>query len=170
MTTPIIQSKEDVAKTLGIDNSSKHRSRWRWLLVSAAVVVMVALLILRGKGKADGVQYLTQPARRGDLVVTVSATGTLQPIKKVDVGIEVSGTIKTVEADYNTEVTNSQVLARLDTSKLEAQAQQSEASLESARATVREAEAQVARLNRVRELSGGKMPSQSDLDAAEATA
>ncbi len=168
MTTPIIQSKEDVAKTLGIDNSSKHRSRWRWLLVSAAVVVMVALLILRGKGKADGVQYLTQPARRGDLVVTVSATGTLQPIKKVDVGIEVSGTIKTVEADYNTEVTNSQVLARLDTSKLEAQALQSEASLESARATVREAEAQVARLNRVRELSGGKMPSQSDLDTATA--
>jgi HlyD family secretion protein len=87
----------------------------------------------------------------------------------VEVGIEVSGTIKTVEVDYNDQVKVGQVLARLDTSKLEAQALQSEASLESARASVQEAEAQLARLNRVHELSDGKMPSQSDLDTAKAT-
>ena len=68
-----------------------------------------------------------------------------------------------------------QVLARLDTTRLEAQAQQNEAALEAARAkvlqaqaSVQEAEAQLGRLNRVRELSGGKMPSQNDLDTAKA--
>jgi HlyD family secretion protein len=93
----------------------------------------------------------------------------------VDVGIEVSGTIESVAADYNDEVKVGQVLARLDTTRLEAQAQQNEAALEAARAkvlqaqaSVQEAEAQLARLNRVREMSGGKVPSQNDLDTATA--
>ena len=47
---------------------------------------------------------IDEAARRGNLVVAVSATGTLEPLKKVDVGIEVSGTIKSVDADYNAEV------------------------------------------------------------------
>ncbi len=161
---------EDVATTIGLDHAGTGRPRWRrWLWIAGAVIVLVgAVIVAVGTRKADGIRYVTQPAKRGDLVVTVSATGTLQPIKKVDVGIEVSGTIKTVEVDYNSQVTNDQVLARLDVSKLEAQALQSAASLESVRATVQEAEAQVARLNRVRELSSGKMPSQSDLDTATA--
>ena len=171
MTTPIAQSKENVAQTLGIDDSSARKPRLKRRLIWAGVVVaaLVAWMLWGARRKTDPVQYVVQPARRGDLVVTVSATGTLQPIKKVDVGIEVSGTIKTVEVDYNDQVKVGQVLARLDTSKLEAQALQSEASLESARASFLEAEAQLARLNRVHELSDGKMPSQSDLDTAKAT-
>jgi HlyD family secretion protein len=129
---------------------------------------------LAGK-KPQEVKYVTEPTRRGNLIVTVSATGTLEPLKKVDVGIEVSGTIKSVEVDYNAEVKVGQVLARLDTTRLEAQAEQNQAALESAKAkvlqakaSVEEAEAQMGRLNRVRELSGGKMPSQNDLDTAKA--
>jgi HlyD family secretion protein len=105
----------------------------------------------------------------------VSATGTLEPIKTVDVGIEVSGTIKTVEVDYNDTVEVGQVLAQIDTSKLEAQALQSEAALESARAkllqvqaTVQEAKTQMARLEEVRKLSDGKMPSKYEFDAQTA--
>ena len=53
-----------------------------------------ALLVLPALGrKPQPVKYATKPRRRGNLVVTVSATGTLEPLKKVDVGIEVSGTI-----------------------------------------------------------------------------
>ena len=134
------------------------------------------LLVLPALGrKPQPVKYTTQAARRGNLVVVVSATGTLEPVKKVDVGIEVSGTISKVEADYNDQVKVGQVLARLDTSRLEAQAQQNEAALQAAQAkvvqaqaSVEEAQAQLARLNRVKELSGGKMPSQTDLDAAKA--
>jgi HlyD family secretion protein len=165
---------EDVAKTLGLDSTKPRRKR-RWLWVAAAAVLLGALLLPALGRKPQPVKYVTEAARRGNLVVVVSATGTLEPLKKVDVGIEVSGTIKTVEADYNDEVKVGQVLTRLDTSRLEAQAQQNEAALQAAQAkvvqaqaSVQEAEAQLARLKRVRELSGGKMPSESDLDTAKA--
>lgn len=164
---------EDVAKTLGVADTTPHRRRW-WLWAGAGLLLVLILVSALGR-KPQPVKYVTEPAKRGNLVVTVSATGTLEPLKTVEVGIEVSGTIKTVEVDYNAEVQVGQVLARLDTTKLEAQAQQNEAALESARAkvlqaqaSVQEAEAQLARLKRVHELSGGKMPSQSDLDTATA--
>lgn len=178
MTQSTTLTKEDVAKTLGTTRSALQKSRRKRLLMGglAIAAVVVAILFLRAGRKTDTVQYVTQPAKRANLVVTVSATGTLNPIKEVDVGIEVSGTIQSVDVDYNDEVKVGQVLARLDTSRLEATALQSKAALESARsrvlqaqATVQEADAKWAQLNRVRELSGGKMPSQSDLDAARAS-
>lgn len=178
MTQFSAHTTDEVAKTLGVTHSAVKKSRLKrrlmWSL-SIAAVLFIGLL-LRAERKADTVRYITQPAQRGHLVVTVSATGTLDPIKEVDVGIEVSGTIKTVDVDYNDEVKVGQILARLDTTLLEAQVLQSKAALESAQAkilqaqaTVQEAEAKWAQLNRVRELSGGKMPSQSDMDAAQAT-
>jgi HlyD family secretion protein len=136
--------------------------------------VAIVLFSMLGR-KPQPVKYVTELAKRGNLVVTVSATGTLEPLKKVDVGIEVSGTIKSVDVDYNATVKVGQVLARLDTTRLDAQAQQNEAALAAARAkvlqaqaSVQEAEAQLGRFNRVHELSGGKMPSQNDLDTAKA--
>jgi HlyD family secretion protein len=164
---------EDIVKTLGVGAGQPRRRRW-WLWACALVVALLIVIPLLNR-KPQPIKYTTQPAKRGNLVVTVSATGTLEPLKKVDVGIEVSGTVKSVEVDYNTEVKVGQVLARLDMTRLEAQAQQNGAALESAKAkvlqaqaSVQEAEAQLARLNRVRELSGGKMPSQNDLDTATA--
>ena len=113
--------------------------------------------------------------KRGDLTVIVTATGTLQPTNKVDVGSELSGIIKSVEVDYNDRVKVGQVLARLDTSKLEAQVTQSRAALESAKAkvlqvqaTVTETRSKLTQFQKVRELSNNKVPSQSELDAAEA--
>jgi len=174
MTSPNPPQNEDVAKTLGLESTKPHRKRWR-LWVAAAAILFGALLWPALGRKPQPVKYATEAARRGNLVVAVSATGTLEPLKKVDVGIEVSGTIKSVEVDYNDQVKVGQVLARLDTSRLEAQAQQNEAALQAAQAkvvqaqaSVQEAEAQLARLNRVRELSGGKMPSETDLDTAKA--
>jgi HlyD family secretion protein len=164
---------EQVAKTLGVSDAKPRRRRW-WLLALAALLIAVLIFPVLGR-KPQPIQYATQPAKRGNLVVTVSATGTLEPLKKVDVGIEVSGTIKSVDADYNSAVKVGQVMAKLDATRLEAQAQQNEAALDAARAkvlqaqaSVQEAEAQFGRLNRVRELSGGKMPSQNDLDTAKA--
>lgn len=170
--TPTLQT-EQVAKTLGVSDAKPRRRRW-WLWALAALLVAVLLFPVLGR-KPQPVKYVTEPAKRGNLVVTVSATGTLEPLKKVDVGIEVSGTIKSVDVDYNSEVKVGQVMAKLDTTRLEAQVQQNEAALEAARAkvlqaqaSVQEAEAQLGRLNRVRELSGGKLPSQNDLDTAKA--
>jgi HlyD family secretion protein len=170
--TPTLQT-EQVAKTLGVSDAKPRRRRW-WLLALAALLIAVLVFPVLGR-KPQSVKYATQPAKRGNLVVTVSATGTLEPLKKVDVGIEVSGTIKSVDADYNSAVKVGQVMAKLDATRLEAQAQQNEAALDAARAkvlqaqaSVQEAEAQLGRLNRVHELSGGKMPSQNDLDTAKA--
>jgi HlyD family secretion protein len=167
----------DVAKTLGLD---RPRSKMRGtriillLLTLAGVTVWAALPYLK-QGNTGMPAYETKPATRSDLVVTVSATGTLEPIKEVEVGIEVSGTVKKVEVDYNDRVEVGQVLAEIDTSKLEAQALQSSSALAAAKAkqlvaqaTVQETEAQMARLNEVRRLSDGKMPSQSEFDTQKA--
>ena len=168
---------EDVTKALGV---GKQRSRWRRIRNFFLFLLLIGAAAAFGmywftREQASGITYETQAVRRGGLVVTVSATGSLEPIKQVEVGIEVSGTIASVEVDYNGHVEVGQVLARLDTSKLEAQALQSEAALEAAKArllqaqaTVQEAEAQMARLNEVRKLSDGKMPSQSEFDTQKA--
>lgn len=174
MNQPVPSKNESVAETLAAGSARPRRRRW---LLAAGALLLLSLILIPSlkRGTPPNVKYVTEPAKRGNLVVTVSATGTLEPLKKVDVGIEVSGTIKAVEVDYNAEVKVGQVLARLDTSRLEAQAEQNQAALESAkakvaqaRASVEEAQAQLARLYHVRELSGGKMPSENDLDAARA--
>jgi HlyD family secretion protein len=152
----------------------------RW--VKRAIVIALVLLVAAGTamflnrgGNSAATQYKTEEARRGDLTVVVTATGTLQPRNKVDVGSELSGIVKTVEADYNGKVKIGQVLARLDTSKLEAQLTQSRAVLESAKAkalqteaTVTETSAKLTQFRKVRELSSNRVPSQSEMDAAEA--
>lgn len=177
MTTPELKQSMDVAKTLGVGGRRSFFSRllrlFVWCLLLAALAGGVFLWLNRDT--TTTVSYETLPVGRGNLLITVSATGTLEPIKTVDVGIEVSGTVKTVEVDYNDRVEVGQVLAQIDTSKLGAQTLQSEAALESARAkllqteaTVQEAKAQMARLEEVRKLSDGKMPSKFDFDAQKA--
>jgi HlyD family secretion protein len=126
-------------------------------------------------GKSKEIQYKTEQVRRGNLVVIVTATGTLQPTNKVDVGCELSGIIRRVAVDYNSKVKAGQVLAVLDTAKLEATIAQSRAALESAKAkaqqakaTVTETQAKMTQYQKVWDLSGGKVPSQTEMDAAKA--
>jgi len=165
-----------VASTLGLDKpaSGRHGKR-RLVWIGLAVVVSVLLIVWGTHDDTAPIQYQTATAHRGALTVTVTATGNLQPTNQVDVGSELSGIIKSVAADFNDRVKVGQVLARLDTTKLEAQLAQSRATLESAQAKVVQAQATVqqsssdlARLRHVRELSGNKVPSAQEIDAAEA--
>jgi len=168
----------DVAGTLEIGRYPGLRKRWQRYLAIALMVIIAAVaaaVLLRTGGKSTALKYKTEQARRGDLTVIVTATGTLQPTNKVEVGSELSGTIRSVEADYNGTVKVGQVLVRLDTSKLEATITQSRAALDvakakvlQAQATVMETRAKLAQLQKVRELSNGKVPSQSEMDAAAA--
>ena len=137
-------------------------------------MAIVIGLFLFGRGGGAGTQYTTQEVTRGDLTVTVTATGNLEPRNQVDIGSELSGTIRSVTADVNDTVKAGQVLTKLDTSRLEAQVLQAQSSLASAEARVlqsaagsKEARANLARLQKVRELSGNKLPSQQDMDVAE---
>ena len=159
-----------------ISNPSNRRKRKRLYLWGAlAVIVVTGVGIWAAPVRPDRRQIRTEEARRGNLVVTVTATGNLEPTNQVEVGVEVSGTIATVEVDYNDRVARDQVLARLDPTKFKAQVVKSRAALQSARArilqaqaTVDESRAQLGRLTRLRVTSKGTDPSQLDIDAADA--
>lgn len=168
-------AKSEIRQSLGIDESSGRGNRLkRWLVVVLLVVVGVTIgVVWKMSDESDSMDYQTQKAQQGDLTVSVTATGALEPTNQVDVGTEVSGTVETVEVDYNDQVKVGQVLARLDTSRLQAQVLQSRAALEAAgarvleaQATVNEIENELARFKQVRELSNNKVPSQHDMDAA----
>ncbi|MBA3018394.1 MAG: efflux RND transporter periplasmic adaptor subunit [Proteobacteria bacterium] len=172
-----INSESNISRTLGIDQSQNHRKHLkRWLIIALlAIVGGTSAVVWKMVEVSDSMQYQTQKVQRGNLTMTVTATGNLEPTNQVDVGTEVSGTVETVEVDYNDHVKIGQVLARLDISKLQAQVLKSKAALESARAKVLETQATVnetrnelARLKRVWELSDKKVPSQHDMDAAHA--
>lgn len=168
----------DIARTLGLDRQSKSSARRpSWLLwASVALVVLLLAWYWSGRHSTARVLYQTQVVGRGGLTVMVSATGTLQPTKQVDVGSEISGIIKTVEVDYNDQIARGQILAKIDTTKFEAQVKQSAAATDAARArvlqaqaTVGETKAKLARLVQVQQHSGGKVPSKAEMETAQAT-
>lgn len=168
----------EIARTLGMDETprpGKVRRGWLIAAILAAVAVVIGAVAWQGSNSSTGVQYKTQEVQQGELTVLVTATGTLEATNQVDVSSELSGIIKTVEADYNSKVKVGQPLAKLDTTKLEAQVTQSKAALEAAsakvlqaQATVRETRSKLAQLRRVKELSNNRVPSQTEMDAAEA--
>jgi HlyD family secretion protein len=128
----------EIAETLRLAAVVPPRRRlWRWV---AAAAVAVAIGVIAGallSGRSGQVRFQTAKIERGNLTVTVTATGTLQPTNQVDVGSELSGIVRTVLVDFNDAVKVGQALARLDTTKLEAQVLQSEALLRAAEARVR---------------------------------
>ena len=164
-----------IGQVLGTEGSRPgNRFRKPAIWVAFAVLAMLATSVVFLSQGGPGLQYVTESARRGDLTVTVTAAGTIRPTNQVDISSELSGTVRSVEVDYNDEVHAGQVLARLDTSRLEAMVQQSKAAVESATAGVEQAEAAageaestLARLRRVRKLSGGKVPSAQEYANAQ---
>lgn len=119
--------------------------------------------------------YRTEKVSRGDLRVSITASGTLQPTRSVDVGSELSGTLQEVLVNDNDRVRQGQVLARLDTTKLQNDINKSRAALAIAQAAVQqmqasvnEAQAQLERLQHLAKLSGGQLPAPSELDSAQA--
>jgi len=167
-----------VAEALGENGTSSGKKRFKWLVVLILLLAagVTSALAIQGMDRPDSVRYKTQKVERGKLTVTVAATGNLEPTNQVDVGSELSGTVLDVAVEENSRVKVGQILVGLDTTRLEAQYLEAKAELASAgarvlqtRATTREAENNMARLKHVRQLSNNKVPSQYELDAAEAT-
>lgn len=151
------------------------RSKRFWAMAGGTALAIVLGSLVFGGGNGPAGQYVTEEATMGNLIVSISASGTLQPTRSVDVGSELSGTLEAVLANENDRVTKGQVVARLDTAKLRDAVAKSKAAVEAAEASVAEAEATVSesraslnRLQRVAELSGGKVPSKTELETAEA--
>ena len=156
-----------------------RRPAWKrllpWGLLSVGVLGAAALWWWSGQSAKSEPRYQTERVTRGTLQVTVVANGTLAPTRAVSVGSELSGTVARVLVDVNDRVRKGQLLVELDTSRLQDEIARAQAGLASARArvaqtaaTLQETRAQAARKEEVWHLSGGKVPSAAELDAARA--
>lgn len=169
-------NEEDVSETLGLGlSSSRNRIILRWSILGLSGLVLAALVVWYLSARKDdgGAAYVTAPVERHDLVVTVTATGTLEPTNEVEVSSELSGIIRRVFVDNNDPVDEGQILAELDTDKLEAQVTRARATLTAAKARVKEAEAALAEarrnFQRNNELARMNVVSEHELDIARAT-
>ena len=166
----------DVAATLGLHGAARpgatrRRRLLRWGIAILAVAG-VTLYVMRQRSAAP-IQYRTETARRGDLSVTVTATGTLAALDTVDVGTEVSGVVDVVAADYNDHVRKGEVLAVVNTDQLQAQIAQAAAALAAARAAAQQTAATVvetqAQAIRAESLFASRMIAPQDVEGARAT-
>src|SRR5512135_3314923 len=119
-----------------------------------AVVVLCSLaaagyFIFRSN--TDAPQYRTEKVTRGDIVSTVTATGTVNAVTTVLVGTQVSGTIKAIYADFNSKVKKGQLIAQIDPALFEAQVDQARASLVTAKANLAKSDVTVVDTKRTRE-------------------
>ncbi len=158
-----------------------QRVWWRrsavWVALAVALAIGAGIYYWRSNAKSSATPvFVTEPAAKGNLTLSVSANGTLQPTTSVNIGSELSGTVLRVLVDVNDKVKKGQVLVELDTAKLNDQVARSRAALSAANAkvtqaaaTVKEAGGNLARLEEVARLSGGKVPSQAELDSGRAT-
>ncbi|HWK94160.1 MAG TPA: efflux RND transporter periplasmic adaptor subunit [Pseudolabrys sp.] len=121
-----------------------HRSRV-WLIGGAILLVLVAALVVwQWPGADTEAHYTTQVVTRGDVTRTVTATGTVNPVLTIIVGSYVSGVIKEIQCDYNTEVKVGQVCARIDPAPYQTVVDQNVANLAVARAQLEKDKANLA--------------------------
>jgi HlyD family secretion protein len=165
----------DAASLLGPEaTAAGGLPRWAKLLAVLAILAAAAagMFFYATGAPRKGPVYVTQPVTVGDLTVTVTATGSVQPTNQVDISSELSGTIRNVLVDYNSVVTTGQLLAELDTDKLHATLDSSRARLVAAQAKREEAAATLREATREYErkktLAGSQVSSVRDLDVARA--
>lgn len=134
-------TSEEVAKALKLGKERGWRPKWGVLTALALIAVaLMAIWALQG-GDGPDQRFLTADVRRGDITIIVTATGTVEPTNLVEISSELSGTLRSVNVDHNDEVRAGMVLAELDTTKLEARVNVSQAAYDSAQARVAIAEA-----------------------------
>ncbi|MEQ1897663.1 MAG: efflux RND transporter periplasmic adaptor subunit [Vicinamibacterales bacterium] len=149
----------------------------KWIVAVLVVVVAGAVGVtyyLRSTPAEASSTLITAPVLRGSVVEAVQATGTLEAVTTVQVGSQVSGTIKALHADFNSQVRQGQVVAELEESLFQAQVEQASASMtrlqaDRDRSKVLVEDAQI-KLKRARELSARQLLPASELDTAESTA
>lgn len=142
------------------------------ILIGSAVILVAAAVIfflLRSKGSES--KFRTEKAMRGDVVMSVTAAGTVNAVKTVSVGTQVSGTIKEIYVDFNSRVKKEQLIALIDPAAFEAQTEQARASLQTAEANLEKAEAAKVdakrTMDRDKELVSKGLIARSDFDTAE---
>jgi len=134
------------------------------LILLSTVIIAVAFFTYRIIfGTVPDQQYRLQALEKGDLIQTVSANGTINPVTLVSVGTQVSGTVKKIYVDFNSKVEKGQILLELDDALLSAQQKQSLANVQNAQASLELADANEARM---RSLFAQEYVSRQELDTA----
>ena len=167
------QADPDVVKTLGVGKKRGRSRRFLWIVVLLLAAAGAVFLLLRGR-KAEAAKFVDAPLERGDLQVTVTATGTIQGLSSVEVGAEVSGRVTKLYADYNDRVEVGQVLAEIDPEQPQATVDEASARVSAASAAIHTAqvtadETRVA-LERSEALAKEGLLAEKDLDSARAAA
>ncbi|RJY10072.1 efflux RND transporter periplasmic adaptor subunit [Aurantiacibacter aquimixticola] len=173
-TTETTANDGDIESYLDTGKPKKWYKRKRWWALGLLLILAV-IGITQCTGEAPPPDYITADVESRSLDLTVTATGSLRPTNQVEVGSEVSGRIDRVLVDVNDQVARGQLLAVINTDVIQDQINQSRANLNAARAQVAQAQAtldgdqaQLARLLEVQRLSDGRVPSQAEIDQAEA--
>ncbi|MCB1489699.1 MAG: efflux RND transporter periplasmic adaptor subunit [Bauldia sp.] len=164
--------RPDIASVLQASKPKRRIGRWLlWLLV---------ILLVAGGGwyywsssdARTATTYTTEPVTVGDMTITVTATGTVEPTNTVELSSELSGTIGSVDADFNDVVKKGDALAKLKSDQLEATVALAKATLEARKADVQEAGVTVtekaAALKRAGELLSRNINSTETYETAKA--
>ncbi len=151
--------------------------RWVWIVLGVAAVIGAALLVgraRRGAAANAAPAFELAQVKRGDVKVTVTATGTLQAVTTVEVGAEVTGKLLSVRVDANDTVKKGQVLAEIDPEQLRAAVDEASAQVMSASAAIRLAKATKTETalaaERARQQVAEQLISKKELEAAAAAA
>lgn len=150
----------------------------KWFIIAIIVLAVAAVAAFTMTGK-DKIQYFTAKVEKGDVRDVVEATGTINAVTTVQVGSQVSGTIQSLFADFNSRVKKGQVVARIDPTLFEGNLGQAQADLENAkanlaagRANLEKSKASLAQMksdfDRTVELAKAGVMSQQQLDLAKA--
>jgi HlyD family secretion protein len=151
----------------------------KWTIIGVLLAAMGMLTAFSYESKKTP-QYFTEKVQKGDIQNVVQATGTINAVTTVQVGSQVSGTIQTLSADFNSHVKKNQVIAQIDPSLFKGAMLQAEANLANAQANLVAAKANLAKAQAAANQSkldydrsvalanAGVIPAQQ-LDAAKAT-
>ena len=151
-------------KKNNIMEAKKKKKLIIWGIIALVLIIVLVILFALKSGKSHEMMLNTERARIDSIEVTVTATGEIQPVYKVDVGTQVSGKVEKLYVDFNSEVKKGDLLAELDRSTLSEQVQQSEAQLSNAQSNLTLAQRNY---DRTKSLFDNKAATQEALDAAE---
>lgn len=119
------------------------RRRWPWIAVLTFLALAAAAIAFWAREDAAP-EYKTARIERGPIAASVAASGTLNPVVQVQVGSQVSGQLREILVDFNSEVKQGQIIARIDPETFEYKVRQAQADLDAARAQVVTQQANIA--------------------------
>ena len=165
----------EIEAMLGLDAKSRAKTwtrRLLWLALLALALGGIAWWVLHGQSGGKAMTYETAPVETKTIVVRVQATGNIQPTTEVEVSSERSGVIRTVNVKANSVVKKGDVLAELDTERLQAELARGKAAVAAAEARLADAKATLLEkqllYQRSEKLSARGVSSTQDLDTARA--